>query len=120
VLVFTSRRFVDGGTPTRSLQIGSRISDALVELVRRLESRPRYLIAKGGITESDPGVESEIPSHNALGQPEPAVAKRLWRGTSATTHCALAPRRRGEGRRWARRLDVESDVGELLRFEERS
>ena len=41
------------GLGTASLDIGAKVSDALVEIVRQLEVRPRYLIAKGGITSSD-------------------------------------------------------------------
>lgn len=52
-VVFTSRTLVTGESPTQGLAIAARISEALVELVRRLETRPRYLIAKGGITSSD-------------------------------------------------------------------
>jgi uncharacterized protein YgbK (DUF1537 family) len=53
VVVFTSRTLVTGGDAARSLDIGRRVSDALVALVQRLDVRPRYLIAKGGITSSD-------------------------------------------------------------------
>jgi uncharacterized protein YgbK (DUF1537 family) len=35
------------------LQIGQSISAALVAVVRQLKSRPRFLVAKGGITSSD-------------------------------------------------------------------
>ena len=52
-VVFTSRKLVQGSSGTESLAIGRRISDALVELVRKIETRPAYLIAKGGITSSD-------------------------------------------------------------------
>ena len=52
-VVFTSRQFVQGSSGAESLAIGQRISDALVELVRGIETRPAYLIAKGGITSSD-------------------------------------------------------------------
>jgi uncharacterized protein YgbK (DUF1537 family) len=53
VVMFTSRMLVTGADATASLTIGSCISDALVELVQNLSVRPRYLIAKGGITSSD-------------------------------------------------------------------
>jgi uncharacterized protein YgbK (DUF1537 family) len=53
VVVFTSRKLIIGGDATTSLDIGGKVSDALVELVQRIETRPRYLIAKGGITSSD-------------------------------------------------------------------
>lgn len=53
VVVFTSRELVTGEDAAHSLQIGNRVSAALVEVVRRLAVRPRYIIAKGGITSSD-------------------------------------------------------------------
>jgi uncharacterized protein YgbK (DUF1537 family) len=53
VVVFTSRQLITGNDAAGSLDIGAQVSDALVEVVRRLEVRPRYLIAKGGITSSD-------------------------------------------------------------------
>jgi len=53
LVVFTSRKLIIGGDATTSLDIGGKVSDALVELVQRIETRPRYLIAKGGITSSD-------------------------------------------------------------------
>jgi uncharacterized protein YgbK (DUF1537 family) len=53
VVIFTSRRLVTGGDAERSLDLGRQVSDALVALVHGLEVRPRYLVAKGGITSSD-------------------------------------------------------------------
>ncbi len=53
VVAFTSRGLVTGADAATSLAIGRRISDALIELVRAVSIRPRYLIAKGGITSSD-------------------------------------------------------------------
>ncbi len=53
VVVFTSRKLITDSDAARSLDIGRQVSDALVSLVQRLEVRPRYLIAKGGITSSD-------------------------------------------------------------------
>jgi uncharacterized protein YgbK (DUF1537 family) len=44
---------VTGDDAAQSLAIGSSISAALVALVQRLGERPRYLVAKGGITSSD-------------------------------------------------------------------
>jgi uncharacterized protein YgbK (DUF1537 family) len=35
------------------LAIGRRVSDSLVEIVLAVSTRPRYLLAKGGITSSD-------------------------------------------------------------------
>jgi uncharacterized protein YgbK (DUF1537 family) len=53
VAVFTSRRLVTGDNAETSLAIGKQVSAALVELLQRIETRPRYLIAKGGVTSSD-------------------------------------------------------------------
>lgn len=49
----TSRELVAGDDAARSLDIGAAVSSALVEIVSTLSVRPRYLIAKGGITSSD-------------------------------------------------------------------
>ena len=48
VLIYTSRTVVSG-----DLETGARISAALVELVKSLTVRPRWVLAKGGITSSD-------------------------------------------------------------------
>jgi len=53
VAVYTSRGLHTGGNAAASLDIGQRVSDALVSVVRGLTVRPRFLIAKGGITSSD-------------------------------------------------------------------
>lgn len=53
VVASTSRKLIASDDAAMSLDIGRKVSDALVELVQRIETRPRYLIAKGGITSSD-------------------------------------------------------------------
>lgn len=53
VVVFTSRDLIAGTDAAQNFTIGNSVSAALVELVQRLTVRPRYLIAKGGITSSD-------------------------------------------------------------------
>lgn len=53
VLVMTSRKLVASATPAESMDIGASVAGALVEFMRRLSVRPRYVIAKGGITASD-------------------------------------------------------------------
>ena len=52
-VVFTSRQLITGESAEASLSISESVSAALVEIVRRLEVRPRFLLAKGGITSSD-------------------------------------------------------------------
>ena len=53
VVLFTSRKLVTGNSAHENLSISRLVSDALVKIVEGLEIRPRYLIAKGGITSSD-------------------------------------------------------------------
>jgi uncharacterized protein YgbK (DUF1537 family) len=52
-MIYTSRRLVTGQDAERSLEIGRRVSEGLVAIVRSISTRPRYIIAKGGITSSD-------------------------------------------------------------------
>jgi uncharacterized protein YgbK (DUF1537 family) len=53
VALFTSRKLIAQGSHTESLLAGQRISSAIVEIVRSIRVRPRYILAKGGITSSD-------------------------------------------------------------------
>ncbi len=53
VVVFTSRNLIIGIDQNESLKISVKISDGLIRLVQNLKSRPRFFIAKGGITSSD-------------------------------------------------------------------
>ncbi|XP_042503189.1 uncharacterized protein LOC122080300 [Macadamia integrifolia] len=52
-LVMTSRELITGKSASESLEINFKVSSALVEIVRRITTRPRYILAKGGITSSD-------------------------------------------------------------------
>ncbi|WP_136609752.1 four-carbon acid sugar kinase family protein [Sinomonas albida] len=55
VVVHTSRTLVTAGDPAASLAIARKVSGALVDVIRRTlgAARPRFVIAKGGITSSD-------------------------------------------------------------------
>jgi uncharacterized protein YgbK (DUF1537 family) len=53
VVVYTGRTLIRDDDPVRSLEIGNRVSAFLVGLVQSLQTAPRFLIAKGGITSSD-------------------------------------------------------------------
>jgi uncharacterized protein YgbK (DUF1537 family) len=53
VVIYTERKLITGQDAAASLSIGQRISESLVSIVRSLLVRPRYLLAKGGITSSD-------------------------------------------------------------------
>jgi uncharacterized protein YgbK (DUF1537 family) len=53
VVLFTSRALITGADASNTLAIGQRVSAGLVAVVQALAMRPRYLLAKGGITSSD-------------------------------------------------------------------
>jgi uncharacterized protein YgbK (DUF1537 family) len=77
-IVFTSRELVTGTDSASNLDIGNSVSAALVEIVQRLEVRPRYLIAKGGITSSDIATKGlGVKRAIVLGQILPGVP--TWR-----------------------------------------
>jgi len=78
VMVFTSRARVSGDSPAGSLEVGNRISEALVELVAGLAVRPRYILAKGGVTASDLATRAlGVKRTMVLGQLVPGVP--VWR-----------------------------------------
>jgi len=58
VMVFTSRRLVTGTSDEENVQIGQQVSDALVQVVGKLGVKPRFVVAKGGITSSDIGTKA--------------------------------------------------------------
>jgi len=53
VLIMTSRDLVVGQDAISSLSIGGLVADCLVRIMLGIQVRPRYVIAKGGITSSD-------------------------------------------------------------------
>ncbi len=53
VVVYTSRKLKTGRNHESSLSISSQISQGLVKIIRSMNVRPRYILAKGGITSSD-------------------------------------------------------------------
>ena len=57
VVLHTSRRLVTGENAESSLQIHRSVSSFIVGIVQRLEVRPSFIIAKGGITSSDVATE---------------------------------------------------------------
>ena len=78
VLVMTSRRLVVGSDEAASLDIGATVARTLVSFLVQLKTKPRYVIAKGGITSSDMATKG-LNFRRALvvGQAAPGVP--LWR-----------------------------------------
>ncbi len=74
VLIYTSRKLKVVGDDEANLRNGQKISASLVAIVRNLAVRPRYLLAKGGITSSDIATQGlHIKRAMVLGQILPGV-----------------------------------------------
>jgi uncharacterized protein YgbK (DUF1537 family) len=74
VVVYTSRKLRAGRDHESSLSIGRKISQGLVNIVRSISIRPRYVLSKGGITSSDIATHAlGIVRANVLGQILPGV-----------------------------------------------
>ena len=89
VVLYTSRGLMTGADAAESLAIGKRVSDSLVEIVRSLEVRPRYLVAKGGITSSDIATKAlDIRRAFVYGQALPGVP--VWQAGPESRYPGLA------------------------------
>jgi uncharacterized protein YgbK (DUF1537 family) len=82
-LLFTSRALLQNAADEGvNLQIGQRISSALVAIVRALAREPAWVIAKGGITSSDMATEALGIRHaTVLGALIPGVP--VWRAVDS-------------------------------------
>lgn len=78
VLVMTSRELIVGEDEVKSLDIGATVAKVLVSFLERLQQRPRYVIAKGGITSSDMATKGlRFKRAHIIGQAAAGVP--LWR-----------------------------------------
>jgi len=71
VALYTKRkRFdVNSGDKEDELKIATKISDALSSIVYKLSARPKFIIAKGGITSSDVGIKGlKVKKAEVFGQ----------------------------------------------------
>lgn len=77
-LLYTNRDLITTNDHKANLAIGKAISSALVQIVRRVEHEPRFMIGKGGITSSDLATDAiRIRAARVLGQIIPGVP--VWR-----------------------------------------
>ncbi|PTU22931.1 hypothetical protein P175DRAFT_0432414 [Aspergillus ochraceoroseus IBT 24754] len=83
-LVMTSRALVKGEDELSSLAIGSKVAEALVGVLQGIEVRPRYIIAKGGITSSDAATKG-LRIQRALVVGQAAAGVPLWRCDEPTS-----------------------------------
>ncbi|MDQ8189852.1 four-carbon acid sugar kinase family protein [Roseibacillus persicicus] len=83
VVLSTSRERIDAESAERNLFLSQTISRALVSLVQSLVVRPRFLVAKGGITSSDLATDAMgVKRALVLGQILPGVP--VWQLGSET------------------------------------
>lgn len=79
-VVYTSRDLLapEGMDKEEKLKLSVSISDALTGVISGLHKKPRFLIAKGGITSSDVGTKAlKVRKALVLGQVQPGVP--VWR-----------------------------------------
>ncbi|WP_303316253.1 four-carbon acid sugar kinase family protein [Flavivirga abyssicola] len=74
VIVYTSRKLITGKNADSNIDIASKVSDALVTLVKGIGVCPKYILAKGGITSHDLALKGlGMRRSKVLGQIEPGV-----------------------------------------------
>lgn len=78
VLVMTSRDLITGADKTESLDIGTTVARVLVDFLSMLKTKPRYVIAKGGITSSDMATKG-LRMRRAMIVGQAAAGVPLWR-----------------------------------------
>ncbi|XVF53778.1 hypothetical protein PTKIN_Ptkin05aG0126200 [Pterospermum kingtungense] len=126
-LIMSSRELITGKTASESLEINYKVSSALVEVVRRITTRPRYILAKGGITSSDLATKAlEAKRAKVVGQALAGIP--LWELGSESRHPGVPyivfPGNVGDSkalaevvRSWARPLRLSSTKEILLNAE---
>lgn len=77
VMLYTSRKLLLGGDAQSSLMVGHKVSTSLIEILRSISVRPRYILAKGGITSSDMATQGlGVKRAMILGQIEKGIS--VW------------------------------------------
>jgi uncharacterized protein YgbK (DUF1537 family) len=80
VVVYTSRDVVGGGPGRTGFEVGRAVSDALVEVMRRVDAEAplAFVVAKGGITSSDIGTRGlGVRRAEVAGQMLPGIVS-VW------------------------------------------
>lgn len=73
-VIYSSRTVIGGSDKESSLNIGQKVSSALVSVVQSIRIAPKFIIAKGGITASDVATMGlGIVQAKVLGQAAPGV-----------------------------------------------
>ena len=78
MLIYTGRQLVTGKDAQSSLSIGQKVSAGLIAILDKISTRPRYILARGGITSSDVATEGLKVKHAMVsGQILPGVP--VWK-----------------------------------------
>ena len=78
VVIFTSRDLVKATNPMKSLSIGQLVSESLVQIMSRISTPPRFIVAKGGITSSDLATQAlQVKQAIVMGQVLPGIP--VWK-----------------------------------------
>lgn len=79
-VIYTSRALFtkEGATREEMLKLSVEISDAVTGIIAGLTRKPKFIIAKGGITSSDVGTKAlQVKKALVLGQVQPGIP--VWR-----------------------------------------
>lgn len=69
VVFHTSRTIIKGDTKEESLAIVNKVSNGVISIVKQLKVKPKYIVAKGGITSSDVATKGlNVQRAHVLGQ----------------------------------------------------
>ncbi|KAA1245125.1 four-carbon acid sugar kinase family protein [Aquimarina sp. RZ0] len=73
-IVYTSRKLVTGSDIDTTIAIATKVSMALVTLLKQISTRPKYILAKGGITSHDIAIKGlGMKRSKVLGQILPGI-----------------------------------------------
>ena len=75
VLLMTSRKLITAEDEESSLRIGAVVASALVDFLKRLESRPRYIIAKVSSFPRHPSWKMKLTSGRVVSPPQTQRAR---------------------------------------------
>ena len=76
VVVYTKREVVmlDTDDKDKQLMVSVEISNAVTSIIGKLNERPNFIVAKGGITSSDVGTKAlKVKKANVMGQIKPGI-----------------------------------------------
>jgi uncharacterized protein YgbK (DUF1537 family) len=69
VVFHTSRTIIKGETKAESLAIVNKVSNGVISIIKQLTKKPKYIVAKGGITSSDVATKGlNVQRAHVLGQ----------------------------------------------------